>query len=72
MAKVWSKWRDLTRVIYDKKVQMKVMILIPHCRPYGCETWPMSAKDERLLATTQIYEDGMIGNGCEPTRISET
>ena len=36
---------------------------------YGCETWPMSGKDEKRMATTD--EDGAMGNGGEPTGTSE-
>ena len=52
VAKAWSKWRDLTGVICDKKVptRMKCLIYQTGIRPtllYGCETWPLSVKDEK-------------------------
>ena len=59
VAKAWSKWRELGGVICDKKVPTKLKILIYQTvtRPtllYGCETWPMSVKDERRVATTEM------------------
>ena len=59
VAKAWSKWRELSGVICDKKVPTKLKILIYQTviRPtllYGCETWPMSVKYERRMATTEM------------------
>ena len=60
VAKAWSKWRELSGVICDKKVPTKLKILIYQTviRPMllcGCETWPMSVKDERrMMATTEM------------------
>ena len=59
VANAWSKWRELDGVICDKKVPTKLKILIYQTviRPtllYGCETWPMSVKDERRMATTEM------------------
>ena len=59
MTKAWSKWRYLTGVICDKKVPTKMKLLIYQTviRPtllYGCETWPMSVKDEKLMATIEM------------------
>ena len=59
VAKTWSKWRELSGVICDKKVPTKLKILIYQTviRPtllYGCETWPMSVKDEKCMATTEM------------------
>ena len=59
VAKAWSKWRDLTRVICDKKFPTKIKLMIYRTviRPtllYGCETWPMSVKDEKRMATTEM------------------
>ena len=59
VAKAWSKGRELTGVICNKKVPMKMKVLIYQTviRPtllYGCETWPMSVKDEKHMATTEI------------------
>ena len=59
VAKAWSKWRELIGVICDKKVPTKLKILIYRkvIRPtllYGCETWPMSVKDDRRMAKTEM------------------
>ena len=59
VAKAWSKWRELSTVICDKKVPTKLKILLYQTviRPmvlYGYETWPMSVKDERRMATTEM------------------
>ena len=59
VAKAWSKWRELSGVICDKKVPTKLKILIYQTvirltLLYGCETWPMSVKDERRMATTEM------------------
>ena len=58
LAKAWSKWRELSQVICDKKIPTKMKLLIYQTviRPtllYGCETWPMSVKDEKRMATTE-------------------
>ena len=50
VAKKWSKRRELSGVICDKKVPTKLKILIYQTvirttLLYGCETWPMSVKD---------------------------
>ena len=52
VAKAWSKWREVSGVICDKKIPTKLKLLIYQTviRPtllYGCETWPMSVKDEK-------------------------
>ena len=59
VAKAWSKWRELSGVICDKKVPtiMKLLIYQTVIRPtllYGYETWPMSVKDEKRMATTEM------------------
>ena len=59
VTKTWSKWRELSGVICDKKIPTKLKILIYQTviRPtllYGCETWPMSVKDEKRMATTEM------------------
>ena len=62
VAKAWSKWKELSVVICEKKVPTKLKILIYQTviRPtllVGCETWPMSVQDERRMATTEM---GMV------------
>ena len=52
-------WRELSGVICDKKIPTKLKLLIYQTviRPtllYGCETWPMSVKDEKRMATTEM------------------
>ena len=59
VTKAWSKWRELGGVICDKKIPTKLKLLIDQTviRPtllYGCETWPMSVKDEKRMATTEM------------------
>ena len=74
VPKAWSKWIELNGVICDKKVPTKLKILIYQTviRPtllYGCETWPMSVKDEMRMATTEMRRcDGQWG---EPVRTPE-
>ena len=72
VAKAWSKWRELSGVICDKKIPTKLKLLIYHTvsRPtllYGCETWPMSVKDDKRIGNNRD-EDGEMGNGREPVR----
>ena len=59
VTKAWSKWRELSGVICDEKVPMKLKLLIYQTvirptLPYGCETWLMSVKDEKRMATTEM------------------
>ena len=59
VTKARSKWRELSGVICDKKISTKLKLLIYQTviRPtllYGCETWPMSVKDEKRMATTEM------------------
>ena len=59
MTKAWSKWRELSGVICDTTIPTKLKLLIYQTvfRPtllYGCETWPMSVKDEKRMATTEM------------------
>ena len=59
VAKSWSKWKELSGVICDKKFPTKLKLLIYQTviRPtllYGCETRPMSVKDERRTATPEM------------------
>ena len=57
VAKAWSKWRELSGVICDKKVatKLKLMIYQTVIRPTlldGCEPWSMSVRDDKRMATT--------------------
>ena len=59
VTKAWSKWRELNGVICDKKIPTKLKLLlyqtvIRQTLLYGCETWPMSVKDEKRMATTEM------------------
>ena len=59
VTKAWSKWRELSGVICDKNIPTKLRLLIYQTviRPtslYGCETWPISGKDEKHMATTEM------------------
>ena len=59
VTNAWSKWRELSGVICDKKIPTKLKLLIYQTviRPtllYGCETWPMSVKNEKRMATTEM------------------
>ena len=59
LTKAWSKWRELSGVICDKKIPTKLKLLIYQTviRPtllYGCETWPIPVKDEKRMATTEM------------------
>ena len=54
-----SKWRELSGVFCDKKSPTKVKLLIYQTviRPtllYGCETWQISVKGEKRMATTEM------------------
>ena len=76
MTKAWSKWRELSGVINDKKIPTKLKILIYQTviRPtllYGCETWPISVKDEKRRHGNKRDENGAMGNGGEPVRTQE-
>ena len=58
-TKALSKWRELSGVICDKKIPTRLKLLVYQTvnRPtllYGCETWPMSVKDEKRMATTEM------------------
>ena len=58
VTKAWSKWRELSGEICDKKIPTKLKLLIYQTviRPtllYGWKTWPMSVKDEKM-ATTEM------------------
>ena len=62
VANTLSKWRYLTGVICNKKVPTKTRLLIYQIvirltLLYGCETWPVSVKDENRDG------NGAMGNG---------
>ena len=47
ISKAWNKWRELTGVLYDKKMPTKLKVLMykTAIRPallYGNETWPIT------------------------------
>ncbi len=69
VTKAWSKWRELSGVICYKKIPTKWKLLIYQTviRPtllYGCETWPMSVKDEKRMAITDMrMVRWAMGNG---------
>ena len=55
----WSKWSDLTGVVYDKKVpiKMKRKLYKTVVRPamvYGSECWALCKQEERRLHTTEM------------------
>ena len=59
VTKAWPKWRELSGVICDKKLPTKMKLLIYQnvirsTSLYGSETWPMSVKDEKRMATTAM------------------
>ena len=59
VAKAWSKWREVSGVICDKKIPTKLKLLvyqtvIRQTLLYGSETWPMSVKYEKRMATTKM------------------
>ena len=48
VTKAWSKWREMSGVICDKKIPTKLKLLIYQAvirqtlLLYGCETWPIN------------------------------
>ena len=59
VTKAWSTWRELSGVICDKKITTtsKLLIYQTVIRPtllYSCETWPMSVKYKKRMATTEM------------------
>ena len=51
---VWGKWRDLSRVISDKKMPKKLkkelyMTVIRPVLLYGAECWTVRNKEEQIL-----------------------
>ena len=78
VTKEWSKRRELTGAICDEKVPAKMKLLTYQTvvRPtllYGCETWPMSVKDEKRMATTEMrmVRWAMVGSLLEHRRNEE-
>ena len=55
----WNKWREVTGVICDKKVPVKLKhkmyktVIIPSMT-YGDECWTMQKKDEMLMNKTEM------------------
>ena len=59
MREAWRKWREVTGVILDKKMPLKLRMKIYKTvvRPvllYGAETWSLRKKEEGLLERTEM------------------
>ena len=55
----WSGWRDLSGVIYDKKVPMKLKsklykTVVRPAMVYGSECWALRKQEEQRLHTTEM------------------
>ena len=55
----WSRWRDLSGVIYDKKVPVKLTsklykTVVRPAMVYGSECWALSKQEEQRLHTTEM------------------
>ena len=55
----WNKWREVTGVICDKKVPVKLKhtiykTVIKPTMTYGAECWTMKKKDEMLMNKTEM------------------
>ena len=55
----WSRWRDLSGVIYDKKVPMKLKsklykTVVRAVMVYGSECWALRKQEEQRLHTTEM------------------
>ena len=55
---VWQKWREVSGVILDKKIPLKLRMKIYKTvlRPvllYGAETWALRKKEEDILDRTR-------------------
>ena len=55
----WSRWRDLSGVIYDKKVPMKLKsklykTVVRPAMVYGSECWALRKQEEQRLHTTEM------------------
>jgi len=58
VSAAWSKWRDLSGVISDKKMQRKLkiklyMIVIRPVLLSGAECWRVRQKEEQILEKTK-------------------
>ena len=59
VSAAWGKWRDLSRVISDKKMPRKLniklyMTIIRPVLLYGAECWTVSKKEEHILEKTEM------------------
>ena len=59
VREAWRKWREVTGVILDKKLQLKLKMKVYKTviRPvllYGAETWSLKRKEEGLLERTEM------------------
>ena len=54
----WGKWRDLSGVIGDKKMEIKrsssIMSVIRPVLLYGAECWTVRKKEEQILEKTEM------------------
>ena len=55
----WSRWRDLSGVIYDKKVPVKLKrklykTVVRPAMVYGSEYWALRKQEEQRLHTTEM------------------
>ena len=55
----WSRWRDLSGVIYDKKVPMKLKsklhkTVVRPAMVYGSECWALRKQEEQRLHATEM------------------
>ena len=55
----WSRWKDLSGVIYDKKVPMKLKsklykTVVRPAMVYGGECWALHKQEEQRLHTTEM------------------
>ena len=51
----WSRWRDLSGVIYDKKVKSKLYKTgVRRAMVYGSECWALHKQEEHRFHTTEM------------------
>ena len=69
----WSRWRDLSGVIFDKKVPMKLKsklykTVVRPAMVYGSECWALRKQEEQRLHTTEMkmlrWSQGKTRNSC--------